>query len=280
MLNALDLGSGAVLWRHHVLRENGAANPSWGKSCSPLVAGGRVIVSAGGRDGRSLVAYDAVTGELAWAAGNDASSYASPVLATLAGRSQVLIFNEASVAAHDPETGALLWSHEWPGQQPNVAPPLPLTANRVLFSSGYGVGSKVFEIAAGPDGALGASLVWESPRLKSKFANLLLRDGSVYGLDDGVFTCLDAATGERRWKEGRYGHGQLLMVDDVLLVQTEDGELVLVEPSPSGLSELSRFAALDGKTWNPPALAGRTLLVRNDLEAAAYELPAAASPRR
>jgi outer membrane protein assembly factor BamB len=202
------------------------------------------------------------------------------MLAELAGRKQVLIFNQRSVAAHDPATGAVLWEHPWPGEQPNVSQPLPLSADRVLFSAGYGVGSKVFAVAQGEGGTLRASLVWESPRLKSKFANMVLHAGSVYGLDDGVLACLDPANGERRWKDGRYGHGQLILVEDLLLVQTEEGEMVLVQPNSSALTELSRFAALDGKTWNPPALAGPVLVVRNDLEAAAYELPTDASPRR
>jgi outer membrane protein assembly factor BamB len=142
-------------------------------------------------------------------------------------------------------------------------------------SAGYGIGSKLYQVAAAEGGALEASLLWESPRLKSKFANLVVHDGSVYGLDDGVLTCLDPATGERRWKAGRYGHGQVILVGTLLLVQTEEGELVLIEPSPDGLRELTRYQALDGKTWNPPALAGNLLVVRNDLEAAAYELPVA-----
>ena len=142
----------------------------------------------------------------------------------------------------------------------------------MLVSVGYGVGSKAYRVSE-TGGVLSASLEWESPRLKSKFANLLLEDGFVYGLDDGVLTCLDPASGERRWKGGRHGHGQLLLVAGLLLVQTEEGELVLVDPSPDGYRELTRFAALDGKTWNPPALAGSLLVVRNDREAAAYELP-------
>jgi outer membrane protein assembly factor BamB len=102
---------------------------------------------------------------------------------------------------------------------------------------------------------------------------VVVHDGLVYGLDDGVLTCLDPANGERRWKDGRYGHGQLLLVGGLLLVQTEDGEIVLVEPAPDALRELTRFRVLPGKTWNPPALAGRLLVVRNDREAAAFQLP-------
>jgi outer membrane protein assembly factor BamB len=150
--------------------------------------------------------------------------------------------------------------------------PLPLGSDRLLVSVGYGIGSKSYRIAA--NGAVfRPTLEWESPRLKSKFGNLVRHDGSVYGLDDGVLTCIDPASGERRWKDGRYGHGQLLLAGGLLIVQTEEGEVVLIEPSAAELRELTRFQALDGKTWNPPALAGRLLVVRNDREAAAYELP-------
>jgi outer membrane protein assembly factor BamB len=272
ILNALDLSTGRRLWMHQVVEEAGAKVPDWGKSCSPLVAGGRVIVSAGGAGGRSLVAYDAGTGAKAWSGGSDRSGYSSPVLATIAGRPQVLIFNQASVSAHDPETGAVLWDHAFPAEQPNVAQPVPLPGNRVLLSAGYGIGAKLYEIATKDDGGLEARVVWESPRLKSKFANMVVHGGFVFGLDDGVLTCIDPATGERRWKGGRYGHGQILLVGDLLLVQTEEGELALVEAVPEGHREIARFRILDGKTWNTPALAGSVLLVRNDQEAAAYEL--------
>jgi outer membrane protein assembly factor BamB len=272
ILNALDLSTGRRLWTHQVVEEAGARLPDWGKSCSPLVAGGRLVVSAGGADGRSLVAYDAGTGTRAWSGGNDRSSYASPVLATIAGRSQVLMFNQGSVSGHDPETGAVLWEQGFPSEQPNVAQPVPLPRDRVLLSAGYGIGAKLYEIAAKGEGGFEARVVWESPRLKSKFANMVVHGGFVFGFDDGVLTCLDPESGERRWKGGRYGHGQILLVGDLLLVQTEEGEVVLVEAAPDAHREIARFRILDGKTWNTPALAGSVLLVRNDQEAAAYEL--------
>ena len=271
ILNALDLATGRRLWTHDVIKENEGNLPEWGKSCSPLVVDGRVIVSAGGA-GRSLVAYDAASGERVWAAGSDGASYSSPVLLTLGGRTQVVILNRSSVAGHDPATGALLWEQPFPSEQPNVASPIALPGDRLLVSAGYGIGSKLYRLAAGGSG-LQATMGWESPRLKSKFANMVFRGGYVYGLDDGVLTCLDPTTGERRWKSGRYGHGQLLLVAGLLVVQTEEGEVVLIDPSPDAHRELTRFAVLSGKTWNPPALAGRRLLVRNDREAAAYELP-------
>jgi outer membrane protein assembly factor BamB len=273
LLNALDLRTGRRLWQRHVLRENPGPDPQWGRSSSPLVVDGRVVVSVGGAGGRSLVAYDARTGAPVWHGGDDAVGFSSPFVATLAGRRQIVIFNRGSVAGHDPAAGALLWQYPWPPHQPTVTQPVPLDGDRLLVSSGYGIGSKLLRIVAEAQGGLRPDLVWESPRLKAKFTNLVVHGGYVYGLDDGVLVCLDPATGERRWRSGRYGHGQVILADDLLLVQTEDGEVVLVRPDPAGLAELGRFAALDGKTWNPPALAGPLLLIRNDREAATYELP-------
>jgi outer membrane protein assembly factor BamB len=155
-----------------------------------------------------------------------------------------------------------------------VAQPLVLPGDRVLLSAGYGVGSKLLHVTREAE-ALRATLVWESLRMKAKFTNLVVHEGFVYGLDEGVLVCLDLSNGERRWKSGRYGHGQVILAGDLLLVQTEEGDVVLVEPRPDSHRELARLSVFSQKTWNPPALAGRFLLLRNDAEAACYELPPA-----
>ncbi len=274
-LNALELATGRLLWSRQVLAEHDTEHPEWGKSSSPLVLDELVVVSVGERQGPSLVAYDRATGEARWAAGGDRASYSSPLVAELDGRRQIVIFNRESVSGHDPGSGVELWRYPWSAQQPNVAMPVPIGGDRLLVSSGYGLGSKLLELSAGDDGGMTAELVWESPRLKAKFTNVVVHDGKVYGLDDGVLVCLDPETGERCWKRGRYGHGQMILAGDLLLVLSEKGELVLVEPTPDEHRELASFQVLDGKSWNPPALAGSRLLVRNDSEAAAYELPLA-----
>ena len=123
------------------------------------------------------------------------------------------------------------------------------------------------------DGGWFTSTIWSNNRMKTKFCTAVVFENHAYGLDDGILACLDLATGKQRWKGGRYGHGQVLLAGELLVVQAESGEIVLVAPNPAGLKELGRIRALEGKTWNNPALAGPYLLVRNDHEAACYELP-------
>ena len=273
IMNCLDLKSGARLWTKNILTDNHSHVPEWGLSGSPLVVGNLVVASAGGKSERSLVAYDLATGGFVWGGGADGAGYSSPFLATLAQAGQILIFNAHSLAAHDPQSGVLLWSHPWKAGHPHVAMPVALPGDRVLVSSGYGTGSELLRISREAGGPWGVERVWKSIRLKAKFTNVVPKNGFIYGLDDGILVCLDTATGEQKWKEGRYGHGQVILVGDLLLIMAESGEVVLVDPVPDRHRELTRFRALRGKTWNPPALAGDWLLVRNDSEAACYRLP-------
>jgi outer membrane protein assembly factor BamB len=179
------------------------------------------------------------------------------------------------VVAHAPDDGRVLWEYPWPGQTERAFQPVVLPDDRVFVSTGYGVGAKLLHVQRDAENNLVVELLWESRGLKAKFTNVVYSGGFLYGLDDGILVCLDPETGERRWKRGRYGHGQIMLVDDLLLVLGEDGTVALVEASPEAYREVSRFPALEGKTWNHPALAGPYLLVRNDHEAACYELPLA-----
>jgi outer membrane protein assembly factor BamB len=272
LLNCCDLATGQKLWSRNIDTDSKARAPEWGFSGSPLVFDGKVVVSAGGSPDLSLLAYRATDGELGWSGGSASANYGSPYLTALSGVRQILVFNSKRIHAHDPDMGRVLWEYPWGNGQPQVAVPVVVGTNRVLFSSGYGVGSELLEIQARPDGGLTATRIWQSKRMKAKFANLVQRDGFLYGLDDGMFACLDLKDGSQKWKEGRYGHGQGLLVRDLFLLMAEDGELVLLRPTPEGPGELHRFRVFGSKTWNPIALAGDLLLVRNDQEAACIRL--------
>jgi len=277
-LHALDLATGNVLWVRDLVTDAGATMPDWGYAGSPLVIDGRVIVSAGGKLQQSLLAYQMETGERVWAAGDAAASYGSPFVATLAGRRQILAYNHRRITAHDAATGAVLWEYPWGRGQPHVAVPVIAGPDQVVFSAGYGVGTELLQIGRDATGTFTAESVWQSRKLKAKFANPVARDGYLYGLDDGLLACLALNDGTDRWKQGRYGHGQGLLVGDLFLLMAENGELVLLRPTPEGPNELHRFRVFSSKTWNPIALSGDLLFVRNDQEAACLRLALATPP--
>jgi outer membrane protein assembly factor BamB len=271
-LVVVDAANGTELWRRDILKESRASNLTWGVAASPLVVGDLVVTMPGGPDDHCVVAYDKITGEKRWHALSDQASYASPVSVTLAGRPAVLVVTATRVVGLDPASGALLWERGWATDMGiNVAQPVVLDDHRFMVSAGYGHGAMLVEVERDGDG-LAARKVWETTRLKNKLSSSIVHDGHFYGLDEGILVCLDAETGDMRWKSGRYGHGQLLLAEGKLIVLTERGELALVEATPSEFVEHVKFPALEGRTWNSPALAAGILLIRNGREMAAYRL--------
>jgi outer membrane protein assembly factor BamB len=271
-LHCLDLASGKPVWSQDIKLTSDAKMPEWGYSGSPLSLSDWIIVSAGGGDGKSLVAFRTTDGGVAWSGGSAGANYSSPFYTTLAGTPQILSFNSGRITSHNAGNGAVLWEHKWGVGMPHVAMPVVTGPDTVLFSSGYGVGSELLKVTNRPDGTLGVTNVWSSKKMKAKFANLVARDGFLYGLDDGIMACLDLKDGSQRWKEGRYGHGQGLMVGDLFLLMSEGGELVLMRPTPQAPGELHKLKIFTSKTWNPIALSGELLIVRNDTEAVCLEL--------
>ena len=273
VLTALDLASGRLLFEKDVLAESGAGRPEHGVASSPLVVDGVVVVLAGGPGGRSLVAYDARTGERRWSGGDDPAAYSSPRVATLAACARSS--SCPSTAWRDTTSAPAPCSGGIPGRSARRRCPSPsswgTTGSSCRWATGWAGGMVKVSRSAG--GTWRADLVWETRQLKAKFTQVVAHRGFLYGLDEGVLVCLDPKDGERRWKSGRYGHGQVLLVDDLLLVQAEDGEVVLVEPGPERHVELARFQAVEGRAWATPALVGDLLLVRGDVEAACYRLP-------
>ena len=273
ILNCLEARRGTVIWSRNILQDAGADNLNWAMSGSPLVYDNLVVVSPGGT-GHTVVAYDRLTGEKLWAAGNRRTGYAAPRLATIAEMPQILIFGGDGLSGHDANTGRELWFFDWPhSEQVNAAQPIVVDEEAIFFGSGYGKGSVMLDIVSG-DGSwtIKKPPRWTSKQLKLKFNGPVAKDGYVYGLDEGILVCLDLATGKRQWKRGRYGYGQLLLIGDVILVQADTGEVVLIEATPARHRQIARFQAIEGKTWNHPVVTRGRLLVRNAQEAACYDL--------
>ena len=155
----------------------------------------------------------------------------------------------------------------------NVSQPIMVDGNHFFISSGYGKGAALVEVS-GSGKEMSAKSLWENNTMKNKFNSSVLHEGYVYGLDEGILSCVDVKTGERKWKGGRYGYGQVLLASGHLIVSSDTGELALVKATPQQFTEVARFAAISGKTWNYPAIAGGRLLVRNANEMAAYNIAA------
>jgi outer membrane protein assembly factor BamB len=279
ILTCLELPSGAARWSLNILAQNQCGNLDWAMSGSPLILDDRVIVNPGTQNGsadsRAITTFDAASGEPRWAGGNTKAGYASPMLVTLAEVPQILIFDGVGLAGFDPADGTELWRTPWKSDfDINAAQPIVLQGDRVFISSA--TGAAVYHIAKS-DGKWSVEEVWKTTRMKCGYSCPIAYQGYVYGIDENILACVDLADGKRMWKErqGQFGHGQILLSDDLLIVLGEAGELALVEATPERYRELGRIQAIEGKTWNNPTLIGNRIFVRNHLEMAAYDLPLA-----
>ena len=269
-LRCLDAKTGSVIWGKNILKENGASNLSWAMAASPLVVDNNVIVLPGGGGGKSVVAYNKMSGAPVWKALDDTQAYVSPMLVTLSGRRQIVVVTANRVVGLTPENGSLLWSYPWDTSMGiNVSQPIVVGPNRFFISAGYGKGAALVEVNGG-----NARTIWENTNMKNKFNSSVVYEGHAYGLDEGILSCVELSSGARKWKGGRYGYGQVLLASGHLIISAENGELVLVKATPQQHTEVARFQALNGKTWNYPAIAGGKLLIRNANEMAAFNIAA------
>lgn len=271
-LRALNARDGKLVWRHDILSENSAANLIWGMSSSPLIVDDKVIVLPGGPGGKSIVAYHKTTGARVWSSLGDSQAYVSPMLVTLAGVRQLLVVSATRAMGLTIDEGRLLWEYPWTNYNGiSVAQPLLLGDDRVFLSAGYSRGAAAFRVTRAGN-AFAVWPLWANTGMKNKFTSSVLREGYIYGLDEFILACLDATTGEQKWKGGRYGYGQVVLAGDRLIVLTESGEVAMVKAMPDRHEEVARFAAIEGRTWNHPVITDGRLLVRNGDQMAAFDV--------
>jgi outer membrane protein assembly factor BamB len=272
ILNALDGASGAVLWSRNASADTGVEIPGWGFASSPLVMGDEVIVAVSGR----LAAYDIGTGHPRWFGPAGGGGYSSPHLVTIDGVAQVLLLRGAQSISVAPGDGSLLWEHTWQSSGVSIVQPALAPDGDILIVGGDamgGTGIRRIAVARGPGGWT-VEERWTSNGLKPYFNDFVVHKGHAFGFDGSILACINLEDGKRKWKGGRYGNGQLVLLpdEDLLLVLSEEGELALVSATTDKFTEIARFPAIDGKTWNHPVLVGDVLLVRNGEEMAAFRL--------
>ncbi len=271
ILNALDAGNGAVVWSRDVAADTDKKIPMWGFSSSPLVIDDLVVVAASGK----LVAYDIATGKSRWFGPDLPGSYSSPHRATIDGVEQILLLTASGATSVSPTDGKVLWQHSWP-EGTTIVQPAMTSDGDVLINSltaTGGLGIRRLAVAHG-SGGWTVTERWTSTGLKPYFNDFVVHNGHAYGFDGAILSCIDLQDGKRKWKGGRYGDGQLVLLpdQDLLLVVSEEGELALVKATPDQFTEIARVKAIDGKTWNHPVLVRDYLLVRNGEEMAAFKL--------
>lgn len=306
VLDCLDGADGSLIWSVDVpalvgIIQKTSTNSSglkyteenssmaWGRSTSPLIYKDLVVIPAGGMPkehpdfditkAATMIAFDKITGDVVWRGGKRMVAYGSPSLQTVLGRDQILLVAEDHAVGHDAKTGEELWSFSRPGgsgSDANCSQITWLASDTLLFSKGYSAGGQTVRIAVDDQTQKwSATSIAKDPRiLKTKMTNPVVYQDHLYALSDGYLECVQIEGLKRKWKRRqRFGNGQLLLVGDKLLVQSESGTLHLLQANPDKFKELCSFESIKGLCWNTLCLHNDLLLVRSDLEAACYRLP-------
>jgi outer membrane protein assembly factor BamB len=273
ILTCLSPSTGEKIWERDIQVDADRKPPTWGFASSPLVTEGVVIVHAGGVKEKGILAYEATNGRLRWSTASGDHSYSSAQAANLMGVPGVLMKTNAGLQFLNAMDGAVIWNFDSPIQNYRSLQPL-VFGNSILLASNSDEGTVRLSVTRDGE-SWSIKQDWASRDMKSDFNDFVEHQGNLYGFDGNIFACIDLETGKRRWKKGRYGNGQVLMLCDAgqMIVTSEAGELVLLKADSSKMVELAKFHAIDGKTWNHSVVVGNQVFIRNAEEAACYELP-------
>jgi len=277
-LYALESSSGKILWTKDLIKEHGAKSIQWANAASPLVIGDRVLVAAGGND-QTYLAFKVDTGELLWKSGSDRVTHSTPILATIHHQKQALFMVDRGLVSIDPANGRELWHYPFPHRTSTAASPV-VWNDIVNCSAGYGVGGGAVRVTRQGETWEVAEL-WRSPGNKDTAAHWMTavaHEGYLYGCyghgeyGGAAFKCIDIRTGKVMWQQRGFGHGQVIMAGNRLLVTSDSGKLALIEPDPKAYRELATTKAISGKVWASPAFSDGEILLRSTTSGVALKL--------
>jgi outer membrane protein assembly factor BamB len=267
ILNVLNAADGTVVWSRNAASDARIKVLPWGFTSSPLVINDVVIVALSGK----LAAYNITNGKPLWYGTDGGNSYSSPHLVTIDGVQQVILMSHSGALSIEPGSGKQLWKYTWPVED-RILQPAVISEGEFLLAGEYNSIRRIN--VSSTQGNWTVKERWESVEMKLNFNDIVIHKGYAYGFDGPKIACTDIKNGKCIWRGNPYRGWILLLADqDLLLLLSEKGELALVDANPSDFKELARFPAIKGKTWNHPVLVGDILLVRNNLEMAAFRLP-------
>ncbi len=263
-LHCWDARSGKIIWRTNILKRFGAKNLRWGVSCSPLIEGNYLYVNTGG-PGASLVALHKETGKVLWKSQSDTAGYASPQSVTIGAQRQIVFFTKEGLVSVDPTKGNVFWRYPWKTHAGVNAAMPRFVGTRFLVSTGYGTGCALVDVSRDRPREL-----WKSKELASHITTPIIHQGHAFGFDGKtgsgqcILKCIDLKTGRKTWGKRGFRGGQLILVDEHLIILSQPGELILAEARADRYVEKGRVQVLSGKCWTVPVLADGRLFVRNE----------------
>ena len=269
-LYALDAHDGTKLWSHNFVEEFGSNIPTWGFSSSPLIEGDLLIVEAGGKDEKAIIAFDKTSGDVVWTNHTDEVGYSSPIPIDFGGVRQIIFLTSKTLLSLAPENGQIYWKYSWP-EGINIATPIFIPDDKIFISASYDKGAVLVRMIADRD-RIGIEEVWKNRVMKNHFNSSVLQGDYLYGFDNAILTCIEANTGEEQWRHRGFEKGSLLLADGHLIILGEGGKLALAEASPNEYREKARFQLFDDKCWTVPTLAGGKLYLRTQKEMACLDL--------
>ena len=274
-LHALDRRTGKVAWTQDLIGGLKGKVPGRGYSCSPIAHGTNVILTVGGR-GQALVAFDQATGRVAWKNADFDPAPSSPILATVDGQEQLIIFHANGVGGFDPRTGAAFWDHphktDW---GLNISTPVWGEGNLLFISSAYGSGSRALRLSQA-GGKTAVQELWFNNKMRIHIGNAIRVGDHVYG-SSGDFgpafvQAVELKTGAVSWQERGFSRATFVLADGKLLILDEDGTLALATATPAGLTVHAKADVLSGRCWTVPTLAGTRLYLRDRAQIKALDL--------
>jgi outer membrane protein assembly factor BamB len=272
----LDIASGKTIWQTSFAQDFGVkflgskagegTASRRGNNGSGVIAGDKLVLPVGNTDGASLVCFNKNDGKVLWKSGADEAAYSSFVTATLAGVPQVVAFTADALLGAALEDGKILWRVPLKTNAKRHAATPVIDGDNVIVNS-HTIGLVAFRISK-DTGDFNASPAWANKDLKINLATPVLVDGHLYCQGASKdYVCAEAATGKLKWSQpgfglGRRDYSSTIVVGKNLLVLTEDGTLLLLQPNPEKYTELARLQVC-GNTWSFPAYANGKLYVRD-----------------
>lgn len=275
-LACFEAATGRKLWGHDLPSEYGGSVISWQNAASPVVEGNLVVVNANAA-GQRIMAFQKATGSLAWKGLDERLTQSTPVVADLLGVRQLVFATQSGLLAIRPDTGAQLWRSSLSYSVATGISPV-VVDDMVYLSAAYNVGAMAVKVTKSGT-TFSAARAWrKSGSLQNHWSTPVHHNGYLYGLygyaeyGTAPLKCVELSTGTELWSVDGFGQGGILLVDGVLLVLGDAGDLVMVEPDPAAYRELRRFHAVAGKCWNVPAISNGRLYVRSTREGACYDV--------